>query len=247
MRKMIKPVFMVLVLSGCGYMNPYIRDFNVVPLSQEIEIGRQMEVEIAKQMTLVTDPAPNLLVNSLGHKLIQALPRRDFDYRFFVVEDKSPNAFAIPGGAIYVHTGLLSITTDRELAGVIAHEIGHVYARHPAKGLSRAYGLDFLAGLVLKGNESQLRSVTGKILQGQILNKYGRDDEREADDIGYYLLRRAGYSGNELLEFFRKLEKLTEGSSVPGFLSTHPPTAERIARLESLAKDKGEGSEVISG
>ena len=119
------------------------------------------------------------------------------------------------------------------LAGVIAHEIGHAYDRHPAKGISRQYGISFLETLALKNNQSQIKELTMKLANQGILTKYGRDDENESDAIAYDLLKKSGYSEDGLLLFFKKLVKIQGSGGIP-FLSTHPPTSERIARVEQL-------------
>ncbi|HTL48807.1 MAG TPA: M48 family metallopeptidase, partial [Verrucomicrobiae bacterium] len=223
--------------SGCDTLAPFVQDFNIISIPQEKEIGAQMAQEVAKQMQINTDSALNERVSAIGRRLVNALPQRDFDYQFSVVNDDTPNAFTIPGAHIYVHTGLLKfVSDDDELAGVIGHEIGHAYERHPAKGISRQYGLEHLAGIVLKGHETQLRSMTLQIIGGGFLSKYGRDDEREADEIGFLLARRAGYDGDGLLRFLKKLLTITGNGPTLIFFQSHPPTPERIARLEALAK-----------
>ena len=226
---------LVFLASGCATLQPLIHDFNIVPLDQEKQLGQTMVKQIGAAKQLVSDPAPNQTVNRIGQKLVSALPSKEFDYKFYVVQDASPNAFTIPGGTIYVHTGLLNfVDSEDELAGVLAHELGHAYERHPAKGLSRSYGLDYLSSLVLKENKSKLKNMALQIAGGGILNKYGRDDENEADEIGYRLMSRAGYSPDGMILFFKKLERLSGSNGLPAFLSTHPATPERIRRLEAL-------------
>ncbi|MCM8774982.1 MAG: M48 family metallopeptidase, partial [Candidatus Omnitrophica bacterium] len=120
---------------------------------------------------------------------------------------------------------------EDELAGVIAHEIGHAYERHPTKSLSRAYGVSTLTGLIFRNDPGQIKKIALQLGTGGLLTKYGREDEREADDISYYLLKRAGYQPDGLLRFLRKIEKYQAGGELFPFLSSHPATQERIARL----------------
>jgi beta-barrel assembly-enhancing protease len=222
-----------LALSGCATLGPYIQDFNLISIPQENELSAQLEAEIKKEMTLVEDGETERRVQSLGERLARGLPRQDFNYRFFIVEDKSPNAFTIPGGAIYVHTGLLQFASQDELTGVLAHEIGHAYERHPTKLLSRAYGVQYIAQLLFKDPEGKMKRLALDLAGGGILARYGQRDEFEADEMGFAILKRTGYPTRGLLTFLAKIQKLGGGAPVP-FLSSHPPTPERIARLETL-------------
>ncbi len=234
MRKAL--IFLLILMPSCAYVQPWVEEFNVISVPAEIQIGQQAAAEVSKQMTLSQDPYLNQRVQNLGQRLVNALPHRDYAYEFHVVVDKSPNAFTIPGGKIYVHTGLINFAqSDDELAGVIAHEIGHAYQRHPAKGLLRQYGVDALTQLLFRGNQNQLQAVAVQIAQGGILNYYGRQEEFEADEAGFYILQRSGMRTDGLRTFFTRLQSLErQGGSRFAFLSTHPPTPERIARLQQL-------------
>ena len=233
-----------LTLSGCAYVNPLIQDFNIVSVEQEKVLGDQVAGEIRKEMRIVSDAGLNLRVRRLGERLESALPPHPFDYQFYVVEDKTPNAFSVPGGGIYVHTGLLDfVDDDNQLAGVLAHEIGHMYERHPAKSLSRAYGIEQLSGLIFRDNKNQFRTIAFQLAGGGFLMQYSREDELEADALAYQLLRRSGMPTNGLMRFLIKLNNLYgSGHSIP-FMSTHPPTPERINRLEIMERT---GGQVIS-
>lgn len=234
MRKNALLLFLFL-LPGCAYVTPLIEDFNVISPSQEIQIGNQTQAEVAQQMKVSTSGADVQRIQAIGYSLVSALPHKDFPYRFYVVDDPTPNAFTIPGGTIYVHSGLLKFTSDdMELAGVLAHEIGHAYDRHPAKAISREYGVDFLTKLLFKENNSELRKVSLQFATQAALLRYGREEEFKADEIGFALLRRSGRPTSGLIRFFQKLQAAGQGGASIPFLSTHPPTPERIARLQQL-------------
>lgn len=231
------PLFFA-VFAGCATIEPFIQDFNIISLPQERELGANLEAEVAKAMPVIADNTQvSSRVQLIGKRLIAGLPRRDFDYRFHLVKDETPNAFTIPGGVIYVHTGLLKIAgDDSELAGVIGHEIGHAYKRHPSKTLSRAHGVQQLSQIIFKAPEGKFRSLALDIAKGGILSKYGRQDEYEADEAGFVLVRKAGYLSRGLLTFLGKIQKLEGGGTPVPFLSSHPPTPDRIARLESFER-----------
>lgn len=224
-----------ILLTGCASLEPYVQEFNIISIPEEKQIGEKIAVEISKQMEIVKDPAPVGRVNAIGRQLVTALPQQDFQYEFYVVRDETPNAFTIPGGKIYVHTGLLDfVGDDSELAGVLGHELGHAYARHPAKGLSRQLGVEYLSGLLFKDPQGKFRTLALQLATQGALTRYSREDERQADELGYTFLRRAGFRTDGLLRFLRRLLSIQgRGTPLP-FLSTHPPTPERIARLEQL-------------
>lgn len=241
MKKLFFVLFFLLPLAGgCAYVEPLIQGFNIVSPAEESQIGAQVAAQVSKEMKIQSGTSQEQTVRQIGNQLVSALARKDYNYKFYVVDDPTPNAFTIPGGTIYVHTGLLSLAAgDRdELAGVIAHEIGHAYERHPAKGISRQYGVEYLSQLLFKENQSKLKQFSLQLAKQSILTRYGREDELAADQVGYELLGRAGFKTDGLIRFFKKLQQVSQGGNVPAFLSTHPPTPERIARLEALDRNR---------
>ncbi len=185
----MRKLFIVLMLigfTGCETLSPYVQDFNIVSVQDETKMGQMLQAEVAKEMQLVSTASQVNRVNAIGQRLAQALPQQIFQHKFYVVKDDTPNAFTIPGGTIYVHTGLLNLVkSDDELAGVMAHELGHAYERHPAKSVSRAYGLDYISQLLFKNQTSNFRKITLQIVKGGVLTNYSREDEREADELGF--------------------------------------------------------------
>jgi predicted Zn-dependent protease len=214
---------------------------NMLSTEQEVEIGRQAAQEIEKQVRLYDDPDVVSYVDGLGQVLAKHSKRADIRYRFRVVDTKEVNAFALPGGWLYVNRGLIEAAeNESELAGVIAHEIGHVVGRHGARQITRRYGLAVLVELALGGEEgsSLAREIAGQFAAagaGLTLLKYGRDAEREADRLAVEETYAAGIDPNGVATFFDKLMALheSEPSGVASWFSTHPPTRERIDNVRS--------------
>jgi len=238
----LHPIFLalgaILTLTSCEYVSPLIQDANIISVADEVQAGKQMQNEVAKTMKIIEDPALTTPVRTIGNRLVSTLPNKDFNYQFFVVADNSPNAFTIPGGSIYVHTGLMQFVDDEhELAGVLAHEIGHAYERHPAKSMTRQIGLAQLANRI-SANSNIIKQMALKVAGTGALNYYSRSDEAESDRIGFELLRRAGYRQDGLTRFLQKLTQLQNGKQTPAFLSSHPPTPERVAALQALQQQQ---------
>jgi len=228
-------LFLALFTSGCATTGGYLGDFNLVSVEEEKAIGLELQKEISSQKKITNDWKPNQKVNSIGKRLVSNLPRRDYDYEFFVIEDETPNAFAIPGGAIYVHTGLLDfVDDDHQVAGVLAHEIAHLSERHTAKNLTRIYGAQVLASMLIKDDTGVIKNMAVQMAAGGVLASFSRRDEEEADKVGYYLAKKSGFKENGIIKFLIKLEKEAPRGTSLLFLNRHPSTPDRIARLEAL-------------
>lgn len=225
----------LMFFGGCAYLSPFIENLNIISVDQERALGAKLSKDIERQLAVEkTDSLAR--VQRIGQKLVAVLPRKDFDYRFSVVQDKTLNAFTLPGGAVYVHTGLLAAVNDNELAGVLGHELGHAYERHPTQSLTRAYGLHYLADMLIKGNASKRKAFAFQIAKQGILTKYSRADELEADAVGLTLVKKAAFAPEGLISFLRKIERLEAQSPGLAFLRSHPPTPERIRRLEEALR-----------
>ncbi len=195
--------------------------------SQEVQIGRSINEQlVTREIRLYRNPQITRYVNEIGQRLASSSDRPDIPYTFQVVNDKSVNAFATMGGFVYIHTGLLKAAdNEAQLAGVLAHEIGHIASRHAleqmrqtaiARGVAAAAGLDRNLAVQI-GVDLALRRPNS------------RQDEFEADQKGLETLTNAGYAPAGMVGF---MEKLLRGGSVPNFLSTHPGTQDRINALE---------------
>ncbi len=219
----------------------------------ERRLGEQVMNNIRRDRDYVSDPIVLDYLNQAGGVLLSssAEARGDagYDFMFFAVRDPSLNAFALPGGFIGVHTGLiLASQSESELASVLAHEIGHVSQRHIARmiGNQRQDALLPLAGLLLavlaartSPDLSMAAMMGGTGLAAQRQLSFGRDAEREADRIGLNLLRSSGFEVNGMVAFFGRLDAASRSrsSSAPSYLRTHPLTTERIADIEARIRD----------
>ncbi len=228
-------------------------EFVLMSSQREKEVGREAAAQVAQQMGLIEDAALVGYVSELGQRVARHSPRQDVAYSFHVVDMEEPNAFALPGGYIYVSRGLLALSNDEsELANVLAHEIAHVAARHSAQRQTRAVGV----GLVL------LPAAVGGALLGSVLgmpgdlvgatvnaplqmlgvgfiSAYGRDQEREADRVGQKMAAEAGIDPGGLSDFLDTLEayeRLKTGKTRrPSFFDSHPTTPERVATTAKRA------------
>jgi predicted Zn-dependent protease len=221
--------------------------FNLFSTDQEIQIGRDSAQEVERELPLVRDGNVTRYVEEIGGRLAREAPGADYPYQFRVLDVADLNAFALPGGFIYVNRGLLeTVRNEEQLAGVLAHEIAHIAERHAADQLTKslvANGLLGLLGAVL-GNDSggaRAARIGAQVLAGGYLLKFSRDDEREADRVGADILRRAGWDARGLVEFMDVLrrEQGRNPSSVEVFLSSHPAPGERADLLRRTVRAGG--------
>ena len=224
-----------LLISGCTTLyNPATerKELVLVTTPMEVAIGQNAAMQIAQQYTLIKDPRETDRVTEIGEKLAKVSDRTDLKYHFAVVEDKEINAFTMPGGYIYINSGLLAMTNDDELACVIGHEIGHVAARHIAKKLQTQLGYDILMSVALQNaNVSQMQQVIG-ITFNLVELGYSREDELLADRLGAKYAYKAGYDPYAMVSFLKKLNEKDKSSMGPVFLRSHPYTSQRIQLME---------------
>lgn len=205
----------------------------LLPPSQEESLGEQMEREVEQQMVVLDDPEVQAYIDRLGHELVAAsagsIPD-GIDFEFTVIDDDSTiNAFTIPGGHIYVYTGLIkAVDSEAELVAVLGHEIAHVTERHIAKQLATQLGLQTLASLALGNNPGMIAQLVTQLAGTGYMLKYSREAEREADRVGIATVVNAGYDPNGYVTFFSKLAQMQSGGSSPDFLQTHPDPEERV-------------------
>ncbi len=220
--------------------------FGAISVSDEERLGRELLKEILTTSELINDPEVVGYVNGIGERILEAVSPKYFDCRFFVVKDGRLNAFALPGGYIFITSGLLEeLDSEDELAAVMAHEVAHVEARHVAKRLEAlkrlqiATGAATIAGFLLGGVEAgSAVAITSSAIAMSSLLAYSRADEREADRLGFEYMSRAGYDPRAFVSVLNKIMRhrwlLTENE--PSYLLTHPTPPERINYLETLAE-----------
>lgn len=219
-------------------------DFNLISIEEEWQLGQQLSQDVARQVRLSNDSTMNSYVSSVGQRLVAQTPDpfNRLPWQFHVVEDPAINAFAIPGGHVYVHTGLIANADNAaELAGVMAHEISHITARHTTEQISRQYGLSVLAGLVLGQDPGVLSQIAAQIVAGGALARFSREAEREADQRGITAMAQAGYNPIAMATMFEELLEHRQGQPgrVQQFFSTHPLTEERIREARKRAEQIG--------
>jgi predicted Zn-dependent protease len=243
-RSTILAVALATVLAaGCGSAGGG-GDFNLISIEEEWQLGAQLSQDIARQVRLNTDPTVNSYVSNMGQRLVAQTPApfNQLPWQFHVVQDPAINAFAIPGGHVYVNTGLIAAADNAaELAGVLAHEMSHVTARHSTEQLSRQYGISVLAGIALGQNPNALAELGAQILAGGALARFSREAEREADELGIQAMAAAGYNPIGMATMFEELLQNRQQSPgrVEQFFSTHPLTEERLRDARNRAERLG--------
>lgn len=204
----------------------------LVSEQQEIALGQQYRQQLEQEK----DIRNSAYLSSLGNDLAAYAPARpNINYQFSVVVDPELNAFAIPGGHIYIHSGTIdAVDNAAELAGVLAHEISHVALEHHRESMGRAMGIDLLNQLALEDQSQALQTGVMLVEQG-VMQKFSRTQEYAADDMAIEILYRAGYNPEGLATFFEKLvSAYGGGSKFFEFMSSHPVTGDRIARAREI-------------
>jgi len=210
---------------------------------QEIQLGRQAVPEIEKQLPILpADHPTSKYINALGQKLAAKAPGYKFPYSFRVVNQKEINAFALPGGPIYMNVGTIQAASEAELAGVLGHEISHVVMRHSARQAAKAAKaqvplaiLSGVLGMGVGGWVGQLAQMGLSIGAGSVFMKYSRDAETEADMVGAQIIYDTGYDPDALVTFFQKLKaEQGPGGGGPSFLASHPDPGNRAKNVSSI-------------
>ena len=212
--------------SGSNFFSP----------EQDVQLGRENIAEVRKQLPVLPDNSPvTQYVQSIGRRLVSTMPQPTWPYEFHVIQSKDINAFALPGGPIFVNLGTIQAAEDEaQLAGVLAHEMSHVYERHSTKQASKQMmaqvPLAILGGLLGNGVMGQVARLGLSFGANSVFLKNSRSAEAQADAVGARIMYNAGYNPVELANFFRKLEE-ESGSRGSQFFSDHPNPGNRVQAI----------------
>jgi beta-barrel assembly-enhancing protease len=229
----LRGALVVPVLLGCA-------EADVLSLDEERALGEDLAGQVAMRLPLVRDSAAAGFVRHLGRSLASRIDSTGREYEFVLVDSRVVNAFAIPGGFIFINRGIVERASNAsEFAGVVAHEIGHVVARHSVEALQRERSANTLLGLVyllLQRQPSEGEQLAVQVVGGAWMARHSREDEREADRLALRVLTRSGLDPRGLPRFFSTLlaEEQAQSPLVLQWFSTHPLTAERVAGADTL-------------
>lgn len=236
-----------VLLCGACAKNPVTGEpqLSLISEAQEVQMGRAAAQEVGQSIGLVDDRELQQYVSRIGMELARTSERPNLPWSFAVVDDPTPNAFALPGGFIFVTRGLMSLLeNEAELASVLGHEIGHVTAKHSVTSLSQQQFAQLGLGLgsVFFPRVRPFGQAISAGL-GLMFLKHGRDDERQADQLGFRYGQTHGYDMREMADVFASLQRAggEQRSALPNWLSTHPMEAERIQRVEALVASSPRG------
>lgn len=244
LRLMMLTLFCIFVQLNAGKAA-----YALMSIEDEKKMRAELLEQVQKRAPLVKDIAVTSYVKKIANKVLASVENKYFDYEFFVLKDDALNAFAMPGGVIFVHSGLIeALDTEDDLACVLAHEIGHVQARHIAKRLETmkytgiATAITAVAGLFLGGGgQAGSAAIIGAgALSTSLALKYSREDEEEADRRACQWLCKAGYDPAGLANVMKKIMQFRwiGGSAIPSYLSTHPSSSQRLSYLEDILLTK---------
>lgn len=240
MRNMLILACLLGVTAACA-VNPVTleKEFMIISEEKEISIGARSDPVIVQQYGLYDDPALQDYVKEVGQKLVKVCARKNIDYHFKLLDSDDVNAFALPGGYIYLTRGIMALmNSEAEMAGVLGHEIGHVVGRDSANQISQQtwFQIVAIAGMAASPSTREL-AMAGNMLFNAVMLGYGREKEFLADAQGVDYMFKAGYDPRQMVRFLSTLGKMYQGpAGYAQYLTTHPFITDRINRAEAQAK-----------
>ena len=237
-------LILLLILSGCiqsSYnLATHSQDYSLTSTSKEVAVGRRIARRIAEELSIADDEPLQERVRAIGNRIVAVCDRQELVYSFTVVRDDDVNAFSLPGGYVFINDGLIRKTSnDDELAGVIAHEVAHIAARHAVKRFEGGLGLQIAQLATMAARQGAAARGLGVAMRAAQL-AYARQDELEADQLGVKYLKAAGFDPKGILTFLEKLHELDHGQSHylprgvtrPRYAMTHPYVPERLRAVK---------------
>ncbi|RKY30846.1 MAG: septum formation protein Maf [Candidatus Omnitrophota bacterium] len=246
------PCVLVSFLAGCSPEYNIVtgkEEYYYYSTEKEIEIGRSIARQIEDEFGLVEDPLMQKRVEDIGRKIVEVCDRKDVGYYFKVLDEDEVNAFALPGGFIYVFKGLIDrVSTDDELAGVLAHEVGHIVARHSIKKLQAVMGYSILRILAAQVPQQAGVGSAADLAFTEILLGYGREDELLADQLATRYANLAGYNPRGMINFLEKLQEdnRRKPARPKSYFKTHPYVPDRIRIVKQELGEKIDFTDYIN-
>ncbi len=248
----------ILVALGfflCGCATEYNlatgrKEYILISETSELRMGKSLSRQVEGKYKLPDDELVQQRVNEIGQRIARSSDRKDIPYHFKVLEGEEVNAFALPGGYIYVNKGLVDkLDTDDELAYILGHEVGHVAAKHSVKRIQGALGYGLLRILASKVDEKGKVGRGLDIAFGQIMLGYSREDELLADRLGVKYARKAGYDPEAAIQFLEKLREIEKKkpARIPIYLRTHPPILKRVEAVRMEISGEIDFEDYIGG
>lgn len=244
-RQALTALMLLVSVSAASAQTAITPDKNKYTPAQDVQIGQEASQEVRRELPMLDDDRVDDYVKRVGDRLVRAIPdqfqHQEFRYSFEVVNQKEINAFALPGGPMFLHRGMMEAAkSEAEMAGVMAHEIAHVALRHGTAQATKAQGFQIgavagqILGAIVGGAAGSIIAQGSQFGLGAYFLKYGREYERESDLLGAQILARAGYDPRRMADMFRTIEKQSKGSGGPEWLSSHPNPSNRY---EAIVKE----------
>ncbi len=233
---LIPLILLITVACGVVQTSPFGgKSLILIPTSQEVAIGREAAAQVERKARLSKDPILNNYVKRIGYRIAAVCDRHDIRYHYKVIESDELNAFSLPGGWVYIYTGLLKhLRNEAELAFVLGHETGHIVGRHAIRRLQLMYGINLLLSLTLNGKElTPLEKEVLKVVYQMAIAGYSRKEELEADAMGAYYAGKAGWNPLASIDTIKLLDSLIKykPNGVTELFADHPTNRKRIENL----------------